>query len=135
MPKGFPDWVARKVAVWEKADWSIVEGDYKVFIWAGTIPANSSESEKIYTVPEGRVLLITDMSVARYEGEGNVAFILVNLTMIEWVAAIGGVQGASLVFKTPAPFFAGEVVGIDVRNVSGTDGKFIAAVRGYEFER
>ena len=136
MPYGFPDWIAKKVEVWEKSDWSIMQGQSKNFYIGTNVPANDYKSVEVYTVPEGKMLFITDIGFLRETNVGTIIVYIVITKNLESQTIYGTAaqQGGGIAFKTPKIVPAGWTLNVGFWNRESNDSYMYATIGGFEVE-
>jgi len=134
MPRGYPDWLAKQLEIWSKAEWAIIKGEYKSWKVGGTIPAGETGAVQIYTVPSGKSLFVTDITYVRIDNAGIIIFYLWKRLPpdIFDIAVTGSQQGGSVHFRQPAFVDESWELWISFKNIETTDSGMYAVINAYE---
>ena len=134
MPKGYPDWLSKKVGVILQGDWMTYEGLDMHFRVHASVAANDSEDVLVYEVPEDCNFIVTDFSVYRHSNPGSVVGVLYYYYPITFLEGIGGYQGAVANFKVPPLVPGGFNLAVGLINPETTDSEMFAYISGFLIE-
>jgi|Deesub1362A_J573_1020465.scaffolds.fasta_scaffold04840_6 hypothetical protein len=137
MARGYPDWLAKQLEIWSKAEWSIIKGEYKTFRAGTDVPAGTTKSVSVYTVPSGKSLFITDASFMRKDNIGTILFLMFKIIGIYSydIAATAAQQGGSLHFRQPAFVDEGYTLYASFKNIEATDSYMYTVINAYEITK
>jgi len=124
----YPDYA--KVDFWTSSNWAARVGATKCWYSAGAIPAGGEQTWTLYTVPDGRLIFISDIFFSG-EAEGGY-FIDISGEVISQVL-LGANQAFSHPFITPVPAVAGKIISVSIRNRSAATATFTFTVIAYEY--
>lgn len=128
MPTGYPDWGGPKFNVWIAQDWAVFRGQQKIFWYAISMPANSSYTFDVYTVPQGKILLVNDVVVASKDDSVSIYALLVDNTTSQPLVILSDINMAKVVFKVPRIIPAGHVLTALLKNRSAVDTTFMLTI-------
>lgn len=122
--------VGQNVGVYIQQEWSEVEGSGKTLFGSALSVDPDTEAVLIsYTVPSGKTLYITGVSVAVVGDGGVVAELFVGSDVV-W--ALGGRCGAASSFNKPIKALAGEQVVLKAIHYAPSSAALFGSVIGYE---
>jgi len=124
----YPDYA--RVDVWNISNWAARIGAQKIWFGVGTVGAGADWNFDIYTVPEGKVIFISDITMSGL-AEGTYVLLIAGSAFLQFF--LGGNQAFSHSYVTPVPATAGQKISGWIRNRSAASAEFCYAVVAYEY--